>query len=69
MFRRNEFVNGMSAHDYDNLIRALERNGETIDRDLTRYWKTGLMGFGNEVVTEAWVQMPSPKRSIGRNFR
>ena len=69
MFRRIELINGMSAGDYDNLIRTLERNGESIDKDLTRYWKTGLMGFGNEVVTEAWVQMPSPKRSIARNCR
>ena len=69
MFRRIELINGMSADNYDNMIQALQRNGETIDKDLTRYWKTGLMGFGNEAVTEAWVQMPSPKPSIYRNCR
>ena len=69
MFRRIELINGLGADEYDNMIQALERNGETIDKDLTRYWKTGLMGFGNEVVTEAWVQMPSPKRSLYKNCR
>jgi len=69
VFRRIELINGLGADEYDNMIQALERNGETIDKDLTRYWKTGLMGFGNEVVTEAWVQMPSPKRSLYKNCR
>jgi len=69
-FRPNiELINGMSADVYDNMIQALQRNGQTVDQDLTRSWKTGLMGFGNEAVTEAWVQMPSPKRSITRNCR
>jgi len=69
VFRRIELINGLGADEYDNMIQALERNGETIDKDLTRYWKTGLMGFGNEVVTEAWVHMPSPKRSLYKNCR
>lgn len=69
MFRRIELINGMDAQTYDNMLEALRRNGETIDKDLTRYWKTGLMGFGNEHVTEAWGQMPSPKKSIRRNCR
>jgi hypothetical protein len=69
VFRRIELINGLGADEYDNMIQALERNGERIDKDLTRYWKTGLMGFGNEVVTEAWVQMPSPKRSLYKNCR
>lgn len=69
MFRRIELINGMSADHYDNMIRSLQQNGEAIDKDLTRYWKTGLMGFGNETVTEAWGEMPSPKRSITRNCR
>ncbi len=59
----------MDADVYDNMIQAMEQRGEVIDKDLTRYWKTGLMGFGNEVVNEAWVYMPSPKRFIGRNCR
>ena len=69
MFRRIELIHGMNADDYDRMIEALQRNDETIDRELTRYWKTGLMGFGNEIVTDAWVQMPSPKRSLHRNCR
>ena len=69
MFRRIELINGLSADDYDNMIQSLERNGETIDKDLTRYWKRGLTGYGNETVVEAWVHMPSPKRSINWNCR
>lgn len=59
MFRRIELINGMSADHYDNMIRSLQQNGEAIDKDLTRYWKTGLMGFGNETVTEAWGRCPA----------
>ena len=69
MFRRIELINGMKADDYENMIQAMTQRGETIDKDLTRYWKTGLMGFGNEAVNEAWVHMPSPKRFIGKNCR
>jgi hypothetical protein len=69
MFRRIELINGMSADDYDNLIRAMERNGQGVDKDFTRYWKRGLTGYGNDTVVEAWVQMPSPRRSINRKCR
>lgn len=69
MFRRIELIDGYDADVYQNLIQAMQQNGETIDKETTRYRKSGIMGFGNDVVAEAWVDMPSPKRSPHPNCR
>ena len=69
MFRRIELINGLDADAYDMMIQAMQARGESIDKDLTRYWKTGLMGVGNMTVAEAWHELPVPSRMIYRNCR
>jgi hypothetical protein len=69
VFRRIELIDQMSAEIYDNMIKAMQERGEGIDKSLTRFWKSGLMGFGHELVTEAWIQMNNPRRTLFKNCR
>jgi hypothetical protein len=69
VFRRIELIDQISAESYDNLVKAMQERGEAIDKSLTRFWKSGLMGFGYEPVTEAWIQLNSPRRALFKNYR
>jgi hypothetical protein len=73
MFRRIELIDEMSAENYRAFIESLRQNLDDPDVDLKRehprFWKTGLMGYGNPVVWDAWTGMNSPRRPIGRNAR
>lgn len=69
MFRRIELIGAMSAAAYQQLIDAMEQRGEPIDRTITRFWKSGLMGYGNETVMTTWSSLNSPRRTIFRNCR
>ena len=69
MFRRIELIDQLSAETYRALIDAATQRGDPVDKTLARFWKSGLMGFGNEIVTDAWVHMNSPRRAIFKNCR
>lgn len=73
MFRRIELISQMSAESYHALIERLQQQGdestEHIHKDNPRFWKSGLMGYGNPVVWDAWADMNSPRRPVNRNAR
>ena len=69
MFRRIELISQMTAQVYRSMIHDMKQRGEPIDRDLTRFWKSGLMGFGNETVMNAWLPLNSPRRMLFKNCR
>ena len=73
MYRRIELIDEMSAEDYRTLIESLRRSIRDSDVDLEReyprFWKSGLMGFGNPAVWDAWIDMNSPRRPVNRNAR
>lgn len=73
MFRRIELIDEIDAEGYRNLIQAMrERIGDPdypIEKEVPRFWKSGLTGYGNPAVWDAWVEMNSPRRSINKNVR
>ena len=73
MFRRIELVDEMGEDDYRKFIEATRRSIRDLDynveKDNPRFRKSGLMGFGNPVVWDAWEQMRSPRRPINKNAR
>jgi hypothetical protein len=73
MYRRIELIDEMNAEDYRRFIESLRQSVSDPDVDLKReyprFWKTGLMGFGNPTVWDAWVDMNSPRRPVNRNAR
>jgi hypothetical protein len=69
MFRRIELISGMSAAAYQQMIDAIEQAGQPVDRTLTRYWKSGLMGYGNETVMGTWSSLNNPRRALFKNAR
>jgi hypothetical protein len=69
MFRRIELIGQMSATEYHDMMRAMQQSGEPIDQELKRFWKSGLMGYGNETVDKAWVKLNNPRRDIFKNCR
>jgi hypothetical protein len=73
MYRRIELIDEMSAKDYRTFIESLRQSISDSDVDLEReyprFWKSGLMGFGNPAVWDAWIDMNSPRRPVNRNAR
>jgi len=73
MYRRIELIDEMSAEDYRVFIESLRQSASDPDVDLQReyprFWKTGLMGYGNPAVWDAWLDMNSPRRPVNRNAR
>ena len=73
MYRRIELIDEMSAEDYRVFIESLRQSASDPDVDLKReyprFWKTGLMGYGNPAVWDAWLDMNSPRRPVNRNAR
>ena len=69
MFRRVELMDQIGATDFQNMIQGMQERGEPIGRDVKRFWKSGIMGFGNETVTAAWIKLNSPRRRIFKNCR
>jgi hypothetical protein len=73
MFRRIELFDEMSEEHYRRFIEATRQSiddpGYHIEKDNPRFRKSGLMGFGNPVVWDAWVHMNSPRRPVNRNAR
>jgi hypothetical protein len=73
MFRRIELIDEIDAEGYRNLIEAMqERFGEPaykIEKENPRFWKSGLTGYGNPAVWDAWVEMNNPRRAINKNVR
>lgn len=62
----------MGLKEHRDLLDSIHCGGEPIDpkdRDLLRFWKSGLMGYGNETVMEAWDKLNSPRRDIFKNCR
>ena len=73
MYRRIELIDEMSAEDYLAFIESMRQSVSDPDVDLKReyprFWKTGLMGYGNPAVWDAWLDMNSPRRPVNRNAR
>jgi hypothetical protein len=73
MYRRIELIDEMNAEDYLAFIESLRQSVTDPDVDLKReyprFWKTGLMGYGNPAVSDAWLNMNSPRRPVNRNAR
>ena len=73
MYRRIELIDEMSAEDYRVFIESLRQSTSDPDvylkREYPRFWKTGLMGYGNPAVWDAWLDMNSPRRPVNRNAR
>lgn len=73
MFRRIELIDEMSAEDYRAFIESLQKsiNDPDVDleREYPRFWKTGLMGYGNPAVWDAWIGMNSPRHPVNKNAR
>jgi hypothetical protein len=73
MFRRIELFDEMSEEQYRRFIEATRQSIDDpdypIEKDYPRFWKSGLMGFGNPVVWDAWGKMNSPRRPVNKNAR
>jgi hypothetical protein len=73
MFRRIELLYAIEADAYERLLEAVQRqsgaSAAEVRRETPRFWKSGLMGSRGDVVIEAWISMPSPRRAIRRNCR
>lgn len=72
MFRRIELISEMSAESYRALIEQLRQSDDAAgwsQKDYLRFWKSGIMGYGNPVVWDAWTDMNSPRRPVNRNAR
>ncbi len=73
MYRRIELIDEMSTEDYRAFIESLRKSinepDVDLEREYPRFWKTGLMGYGNSAVWDAWGDMNSPRRPVNRNAR
>lgn len=71
MFRRVELITEIRDEEYEALLRIIEQQNNLSDdaKDLMRFHKSGLVGFGNETIWDAWVDMPNPRRDIYKNCR
>ncbi len=73
MYRRIELIDEMSVENYRVFIESLRESFDNPEldpeREYPRFWKTGLMGYGNPDVWDAWVEMNSPRREVNRNAR
>jgi hypothetical protein len=71
MFRRIELIHEMDDETYASVLRNLQAQGDITEEDLKelRFLKSGIVGFGNETMWDAWVHMPNPNRAINRNVR
>ena len=73
MFRRIELFNEMSEEQYRKFIEAARPSIDDpdyhLEKEIPRFRKSGLVGFGEPVVWDAWVQMNSPSRPINKNVR
>jgi hypothetical protein len=73
MFRRIELFDEISEEHYRRFIEATQRSIDDpdyrIEKDNPRFWKSGLAGFGNPVIWDAWGQMNSPRYPVNKNTR
>jgi len=73
MFRRIELIDEMSAENYRNFVEAMRHKYDGSEYELRkeypRFWKSGIMGFGDPRIWDAWDHMRSPRRSINQNVR
>ena len=73
MFRRIELIDEMNADHYRTFIETMRQTMRdpdyNIEKEYPRFWKSGLVGFGNPVVWDAWAQLHSPRRPINKNVR
>ena len=73
MYRRIELIDEMDAEAYCNLIAAMRQEFDgpeyELRKDHPRFWKSGIMGFGDPRIWDAWGDMRSPRRSINQNVR
>lgn len=71
MFRRIELIHEMDGETYATSVSNLEAQGSISAEDLKefRFQKSGIVGFGNETIWDAWIAMPNPRRAINRNVR
>jgi len=73
MFRRIELIDEMSAEEYRNFIETMQREIDSPEHELKkeypRFRKTGIVGYGDPRVWDAWGDMKSPRRSINLNVR
>lgn len=73
MGRRIDLIHEMGTDQYSALIHATAHHrgiSEDEARQLVaRFRKTGVMGVGNDVVFEAWGDMPLPRHVANKNCR
>jgi hypothetical protein len=69
MFRRIEFIKGLSLDGHREWIEALAERGASFDGDAVRFWKTGIMSPNPDAVIEAWSSMNAPRRTLAKNCR
>ena len=69
MFRRIELLHQLTPKEYRAFLKALGRGKDAIEPTQSRFWKSGLMGFGYTGVAEAWVEINAPRRAINKNCR
>ena len=73
MFRRIELFDEMSEEHYRNFIEAVRHSindpDYTVEKENTRFRKSGLVGSGSPVVWDAWLRMNSPRRQVNKNVR
>ena len=73
MFRLIALIDGLHAEAYRSFIEAMRQRIDdpdyNIEKETPRFLKSGLMGFGNPAVSDAWVHMNSPRRPVNRNAR
>ncbi len=73
MFRRIELLDEMSAEEHRMFIKAMRQSitdpDFNVEKEYPRFWKSGIVGFGNPLVWDAWGDMNSPRRPVNKNAR
>ena len=69
MFRRIELIHQLTPREHRAFLKALGRANNTIEPQLSRFWKSGLMGFSHFGVVQAWAKINKPRRAISKNCR
>ena len=64
MFRRIELIHQLTPREHRAFLKALSRTNEAIEPQLSRFWKSGLMGFSRVGVVQAWAKLNKPRRAI-----